>query len=268
MQRRAEAPAPAAYAVFDCETTGTSPERDEIVSLAVVRLDAHGVETGRLARLVRPSCSIPAGATAIHGIADADVVSAPRFEELAPELLALLAGAVFVAHNVSFDLPMLGQAFARAGIAFRPAGVACTLDAYRLLDPLAENHQLGPLCERCGIVLDGAHEALGDALAAAALLRRLLEQGLAPETTRLDREAFLRLRSRGDTRPATEPQIRRVFGLARSAGLLTADGVVDRARVVTLVHRVARTTDVDSLSREQVQDVFDALDGLIAARPA
>ena len=58
--------APVAYAVFDCETTGTAPDRDEIVSLAVLRLDADGAESGRLARLVRPSCPIPARATAIH----------------------------------------------------------------------------------------------------------------------------------------------------------------------------------------------------------
>lgn len=268
MQRRAEVPAPVAYAVFDCETTGTAPDRDEIVSLAVLRLDADGVETRRLARLVRPSGPIPAEATAIHGISDGDVASAPRFEEIAPTLLELLAGAVFVAHNADFDLPMLQGAFARVGIRYRPAGVACTLAAYRLVDPFAENHRLESLCRRRGILLDDAHEALGDAVAAAGLLRVLLEQGLAPETTQLDRNAFLRLRSRGDDRPATEPQIRRVFGLARSAGLLTMDGVVDRAQVVTLVRRVAATADVDSLSREQVQDVFDALDGLIAAQSA
>jgi DNA polymerase-3 subunit epsilon len=180
MQRRGEVPAPVAYAVFDCETTGSAPDRDEIVSLAVLRLDADGAESGRLARLVRPSCPIPAGATAIHGITDADVVWAPRFEEIAPELLELLAGAVFAAHNADFDLPMLRHAFARAGICYRPAAVACTLDAYRLLDPLAENHQLGSLCRRRGIVLDDAHEALGDAVAAAGLLRLLLDQGSRP----------------------------------------------------------------------------------------
>ena len=261
-------PAPVAYAVFDCETTGTAPDRDEIVSLAVVRLDADGCEMGRLARLVRPSCPIPAGATAIHGITDADVARAPRFEEIAADLLALLAGAVFAAHNAAFDLGMVQAAFARAAVVYRPAGVACTLAAYRVLDPLAENHRLESLCRSRGIVLEGAHEALGDALAAAALLRLLLDQGLAPETARLDSAAFLRLRTRGDARPATEPQIRRVFGLARTAGLLTVEGAVDRAQVVTLVRRVAHTSDVDSLSREQVQDVFDALDGLIAARSA
>ena len=83
--RRAEVPAPVAYTVFDCETTGTTPELDEIVSLAAVRLDTAGVETARYASLVRPSRSIPAEATAVHGITDEDVVTAPPFGEIARE---------------------------------------------------------------------------------------------------------------------------------------------------------------------------------------
>jgi hypothetical protein len=78
----------------------------------------------------------------------------------------------------------------------------------------------------------------------------------------------MRLRSRGDTRPASEPQIRRVFGLACSAGLLCPDGSVDRDRVVALVERVVGTSDVDSLTREQVQDVYDELELLIEQHPA
>ena len=78
----------------------------------------------------------------------------------------------------------------------------------------------------------------------------------------------MRLRSRGDTRPASEPQIRRLFGLARSAGLLLPDGSVDREQVVALVERVAGTTDVDTLTRAQVQDVYDALEELIEQQAA
>jgi DNA polymerase III epsilon subunit family exonuclease len=267
VRRRDEAPRPVAYAVFDCETTGTQPGLDEIVSLAVVRLDPDGVETGSFAGLVRPSRPIPAEATAIHGIRDEDVASAPRFSEIARELLDLLDGVVFVAHNVSFDLAMLEHAFTGAGTVYRPAAVACTLEAFRLLDPLAPDHRLQSVCERCGIALADHHDAASDVLATAELLRLLLAEGIAPETVELDREAFLRLRSRGDTRPATEPQIRRVFGLARSAGFLLPSGSVDRAQVVALVERVAGTTDVDALTREQVQDVYDALERLIAARP-
>ena len=265
---RGQVPAPAAYAVVDCETTGTDPAVDEIVSLAVVRLDANGVETARFTRLVRPSRPIPAEATAVHGIGDEDVADAPRFAEIAGEVLGFLEGAVFVAHNAGFDLAMLQHAFAQAGIDYRPAAVACTLEAFRLLEPLAANHRLESICERRGIVPEGTHEALGDVLATAALLRLLLDEGIAPETVALDHAAYTRLRSRGDARPASEPQIRRVFGMARSAGLLRPDGGVDRDRVVALVERVTGTTDVDALTREQVQDVYDALELLIEQQAA
>lgn len=51
--------------------------------------------------------------------------------------------------------------------------------------------------------------------------------------------------------------------MARSAGLLRPDGGVDRDRVIAIVERVTGTQDVDGLTREQVQDVYDALDLLI-----
>ncbi len=265
---RRQTPAPAAYAVVDCETTGTDPGVDEIVSLAVLRLDPDGTETARRTWLVRPSRPIPAEATAVHGIGDEDVAGAPCFAEIAADVLALLEGAVFAAHNAGFDLAMLQQAFAKAGLEYRPPATACTLEAYRLLEPLAPNHRLESICKRRGIALQGAHEALGDVLATAALLRLLLDEGIAPETVVLDHVAYMRLRSRGDTRPASEPQIRRVFGLAHSAGLLLPDGSVDRDRVAALVARVAGTTEVDSLTREQVQDVYDALELMIEQHAA
>lgn len=251
VRRRSEVAAPAGYAVFDCETTGTAPGRDAIVSLAVLRLDADGVEAARLATLVRPERSIPADATAVHGISDADVADAPRFAEVAPALLRLLDGAVFVAHNAPFDLAMLQSA-----MAYRPRAVACTLEAFRLLEPLEPSHGLEALCARHGIAHD-AHHALGDALAAAALLRLVLAAGLAPETVELDESALWRLRSRGDSRPATEGQVRRVFALGHSAGL-------GRPELLALVARVTDTADVDALTREQVQAVYDALEQRVA----
>lgn len=253
VRRRSEVPAPTAYAVFDVETTGTTPGLDEIVSLAVIRVDADGVETRTLARLVRPSRPIPAEATAVHGISDADVASAPRFAEIAPELLEFTAGAVFVAHNARFDLAMLQHAFLTAGVKYRPIAVACTLDAFRLLEPLAPDHRLESICERRGIALVQAHDAPSDVSATAALLRVLLDEGIAPETVRLDHEAFMRLRSRGDTRPATAAQIRRVFALGYASGL-TREGIL------ALVARAASTADLDALTREQVQDVYDVVE--------
>jgi DNA polymerase III epsilon subunit-like protein len=204
----------------------------------------------------------------VHGIDDVVVAGAPTFVELASELLALLDGAVFVAHNADFDLPLVEHAFARAGIRYRPAGVACTLDAFRLLEPTERSHRLESLCDRHGIVLDDAHDARDDALATAELLRLLLGEGIAPETVELDERAYMRVRSRGDTRPASEPQVRRVFALAREAGLVSPDGSVDRAAVAGLVARVSGGAEVDALTHEQVQDVYDELERMLSRLPA
>ncbi len=265
---RSEVARPVAYAVVDLETTGTSVESDEIVSLAVVRLDAEGVELDRFASLVRPAGPIPPEATAVHGIDDASVAAAPAFAVLAPEVLGLLDRAVFVAHNADFDRPLLEHAFARAGIRYRPAGVACTLDAFRLLEPLERSHRLEAICARHGVALDDAHDARGDVLATTELLRILLREGIAPETVELDDRAYMRLRSRGDTRPASEPQLRRLFGLAHAAGLVGADGAIDRGAVAAVVDRVAAGVGIQALTREQVQDVYDELERCIAALPA
>jgi hypothetical protein len=72
----------------------------------------------------------------------------------------------------------------------------------------------------------------------------------------------MRARSRGDTRPVSEPQIRRVLALAREAGL------VDRDAVAALVARIAGGVEIDGLTREQVQDVFDELERLRAQLPS
>ena len=259
---RGEVAKPAAYAVVDVETTGTSIEADEIVSLAVVRLDPEGRELDRFASLVRPAGPIPAEATAVHGIDDAAVQRAPAFAELVSELIPILDGAVFVAHNADFDLPLVQHAFARAGVRYLPAGVACTLDAFRLLEPTERSHRLESVCERHAIAAHDAHDARGDALATVELLRLLLDGGIAPETVELDDRAYMRARSRGDRRPASEPQIRRVFALAREVG------VVDGDAVAALVARVAGGVEIDALTHEQVQDVYDELERLRSQLPA
>jgi DNA polymerase III epsilon subunit family exonuclease len=269
LRQRRELPVPSGYAVFDCETTGVAPDKDEIVSLALLLLDRDGVETQRFSSLVRPARPIPLEASAVHGIYDRDVIDAPSFGQLAGRLFDLLGSRVFVAHNASFDLAMLAHAFENAGLGYQPASIAsiaCTLDAFRVLEPLADCHRLKETCSRHGTVLADAHEATGDVLATAALLKVLLERDLAPESARLDRDAFMRLRTRGDIRPASEPQIRRVFALASLAGLTGSDGRADRSKVSELVDRIAGVIDPDLLTREQVQDVYEELERLMEQR--
>ncbi|MEV0595822.1 exonuclease domain-containing protein [Nonomuraea cavernae] len=165
------------YAVIDVETTGLRPSwHDRIVEIGVVLLDPRGLVTGERNTLVNPERDL--GPQRIHGITAADVRHAPTFKDIAGHLTELLRGRVPVAHNLRFDSGFLEYEFARAGAAI-PAldtiGICTMTEAARFL-PVAPRTLAG-CCAVADIPLDGHHDALIDARAAAELLRHYL--GLA-----------------------------------------------------------------------------------------
>ena len=65
-------------AIFDLETTGTYVRADRIVEIAIVRIDVDRTAAYKVRRL-NPEMPIPADATAVHGISDADLAAEPTF---------------------------------------------------------------------------------------------------------------------------------------------------------------------------------------------
>ncbi|GGK63534.1 hypothetical protein Sme01_05740 [Sphaerisporangium melleum] len=172
---------PAGYAVIDVETTGLRPSwHDRIIEIGVVHTDLDGRVTGEWSTLVNPERDL--GPQRIHGISAADVRHAPTFKEIAGTMTALLRGRVPVAHNLAFDTAFLEAEFSRVGVASPSLAVigVCTMtEAGRFLPHAPRN--LAGCCAVADIPLDGHHDALIDARAAASLLRHYL--GLArPES--------------------------------------------------------------------------------------
>ena len=105
-------------AVFDIESTGVVPQRDRIVEIAVMKIMPDGSSRTTVRRL-NPGMPIPPGATAIHGITDADVADCPLFADIAEKLLSYLADCDLAGYNISgFDVPLLENEFKRAGLEF------------------------------------------------------------------------------------------------------------------------------------------------------
>jgi DNA polymerase-3 subunit epsilon len=166
------------YVVFDLETTGLHPSRDDaIVQVGAVRLEA-GEETASFATLVNPGRRIPAVSTRYHGITDAMVADAPPVAEALAAFRDFAEGAVLVAHNAAFDLTAL-RAAARDGAPVLRNPALCTMMLADWLDPAQRDVRLDSLCARHGIAIDGRHQALGDARATAALWRVLMAQAAA-----------------------------------------------------------------------------------------
>lgn len=159
----------AGYAVVDVETTGLFPGSHRIAEIAVVHVDPDGTITNRWETLVNPCRDL--GPQHIHGIRAADVVRAPRFEEIAGDLLHLLAGRVFVAHNIHFDYRFVSHELARAGHAL-PLDVVdclCTMQLARTYLS-GSGRSLRDCCDSLDISLENAHSAGDDAHAAAQIL--------------------------------------------------------------------------------------------------
>ena len=144
----------------DLETTGGTAGTDRITEVGLVEVSADGVR--EWSSLVNPQTSIPPFIERLTGISNAMVRSAPRFEDIAAELLQRLQGKLFLAHNARFDYGFLKREFERAGIDFS-ADVVCTVRLSRRLHPEHSRHNLDSLIARHGLQVQDRHRALGDA---------------------------------------------------------------------------------------------------------
>ena len=114
---------------LDLETTGTNPATDRIVQLAI--LDEEG--TVLFEQIVDPGIPIPAEATAVHGITDADVADEPHFIALAPDVQGLLTydDPIVAGYNSRrFDVPLVDAELRRAGMAGLDLATIREIDVY------------------------------------------------------------------------------------------------------------------------------------------
>ncbi len=163
------------WIVVDVETTGASPQRgDRVTEVAAVRV-AGGDVRESFSSLVNPERRIPSMITALTGITDEMVRSAPRFHEVAPPLMEALRGRVFVAHNAAFDWRFVAAELERT-TGHRMAGrQLCTVRLARKLLPELSSRSLDSLALYFGLEIESRHRALDDAVATAKVLLRFFE---------------------------------------------------------------------------------------------
>jgi len=147
----------------DIETTGGSYRNSRVLEVAAIRFE-NGEIVKEFSTLIDPGTRVPPFITSITGISDGDIVGAPAFEDIADELLEILDGAVFVAHNVRFDYSFLKQEFAMIGTSFNPR-LLCTVRLSRYLYSDQKGHSLEKLIARHSIPVVDRHRALEDARA-------------------------------------------------------------------------------------------------------
>jgi DNA polymerase-3 subunit epsilon/CBS domain-containing protein len=163
------------FVAIDLETTGLDAGSAQLVEVAAIPFREGSPQPGYVT-LVNPQCPIPAEATRIHSITDADVRDAPGLDDALSRLEPLLASSVLVGHAVEFDVAVLNRERRARGQAPLPNPVVDTQRLAGRLHPGWGTLDLDSLAVRVGIGILGRHTAEGDARAAGGLFLALLEE--------------------------------------------------------------------------------------------
>jgi len=164
------------FVVLDVEAivARTQPAR-------IIELGAYRVRDGQIRddfqTLINPEARLPRFIATMTGISDEMLAAAPKFAEIIGAWLAFAGDAVLVAHNSSFDLPLLNREIARVFPGYRLRNhELCTVNLARHLVLNSDGHNLDALADHFGIENPERHRAAGDALTTARILLRLLDQ--------------------------------------------------------------------------------------------
>jgi exodeoxyribonuclease X len=179
--------------VIDIETTGTHPQRDDIIEIASADMVRGGGITNPVDTLVRPAGPIPPGASAVHHLIDEDVRNAPRLSEVVDRF----KGAHFyVAHHAEFERSF----FAAKG---NPSPWICTYKCALRVWPELDGHSnqelryaLGraspfPGFNRAAI---SPHRAASDVIITAAVFEELIKHARWSELVQWSTEPALHTR--------------------------------------------------------------------------
>jgi len=98
------------WVTIDCETTGLDTRRDQIVSVAAVRIAGSRLLTSqRLELLVRPERKLNRESVRVHQLREQDVAQGLDPEQAMRRLLAFIGARPLVGYYLEFDVAMLNR---------------------------------------------------------------------------------------------------------------------------------------------------------------
>jgi len=186
------------FAIVDIETCAGKYEfrKGRITEICILVHDGLQV-VDKFSTLINPECHIGSFFAKLSGITNEMVEHAPKFHEVAKEIIKYTEGHIFVAHNVGFDYGFIREEFSALGFKFKRETL-CTVRLSRKLLPGKLSYSLSKLCSSVGIENETWHRAEGDAVATAKLFDLLLQmKSMTPQyknlgaadlmTTRVDK---------------------------------------------------------------------------------
>ncbi len=98
------------YVVYDCETTGLNPKKDEIISIGAVKVKGNKILTSeKFEVIVRPKNQINKESIKVHHIRNCDVENGISAKEALEGFLEFIGNRPLVGYYLEFDVAMINK---------------------------------------------------------------------------------------------------------------------------------------------------------------
>lgn len=154
------------FTAIDLETTGLSPEFDDILELSAIRY-RNGEPAASFESLVYFDREVPDYITELTGITTDMVQAAPHIDVALPRFIDFIGADVVLGHNVNFDVNFIYDNAKDLGLADFSNQYIDTLRLSRRLHKDWKKHSLDAIAANLGLPPRGLHRAGGDAKLAA-----------------------------------------------------------------------------------------------------
>ena len=161
------------FVVFDLETTGFSPSKNQIIEIGAVKV-VNGSITERFSTFVNPKVPIPFEIEQLTSINDDMVLDAPIIDEILPKFMEFCQDAVMVAHNADFDMSFIKHNCSALGLDCEKT-VLDTVALSRVLLPSLNRFKLDTVAKALNVSLAHHHRAVDDAACTAEIFVKLVE---------------------------------------------------------------------------------------------
>jgi DNA polymerase-3 subunit epsilon len=165
-----EAPRLAGVVSIDCETTGLNPKKDEIITLAAIRIIENNILTSESMHLtLRPNQPIAGAAITIHRLRNCDVAHGLDPQDAIKQFLEFIGSSPLLGYYLEFDIALINRIVKPwLGITLPNQQIELSALYHDKVIGLIPQHHIDLRFETIRKKLDipdlGAHDAFADAL--------------------------------------------------------------------------------------------------------
>nr|WP_237243881.1 exonuclease domain-containing protein [Spiroplasma clarkii] len=224
----------AKFVIFDLETTGLSPEFDEIIEFGA---NVYDYATGKSKSedwLFKPKQPISDFTTELTNITNDMLEDKNSIEVEFKKIYELIQGAILIAHNANFDFNFLDALAQRLNYPPLTNTVIDTMTLARAILPKLKNHRLGTVAKYYNIDYDEktAHRADYDAEVLTSIFERIWSEARQIQPVDLDTDWNKFIKSD----KLTDENHSRVRGYHLQVLAKNQDGLKDLFKIISFSH--------------------------------